>query len=98
MQADRERHFFIFSLPGEAARTPAQRQIFGQDCRIKIGLDYTMKILDWIRIANISDLFNTNMHSTRVTFRKMMIQIDSSHDFHRNSTRVTINVSRLKSE
>jgi len=28
--------------------------------RIRIGLDYTLKILDWIRIAKIFDPFNTN--------------------------------------
>jgi len=38
-------------------------QIFGQYCRIRIGLDYTVKILDWIRIAKISDPFNTNCQS-----------------------------------
>jgi len=36
-------------------------QIFGQCYRIRIGLDYTMKILDWIWIANITDPFNTNV-------------------------------------
>jgi len=39
-------------------------QIFGQYFRIRIGLDYTIKRLDWIRIAKISDMFNT----TRVSF------------------------------
>jgi len=34
-------------------------QIFGQYFRIGIGLFYTIKILDWIRIAKISDPFNT---------------------------------------
>jgi len=33
--------------------------MFGQYYRIAIGLDYTMKILDWIRIAKTSDPFNT---------------------------------------
>jgi len=36
--------------------------MFGQYYRISIGLDYTMKILDWIRIANMSDPFNTSVH------------------------------------
>jgi len=37
-------------------------QIFGQVHRIRIGPDYSMKILDWIRIAKISNLFNTIRH------------------------------------
>jgi len=36
---------------------------FGHYYRIRIGLDYKMKILDWIRIAKISDPFNTSLHS-----------------------------------
>jgi len=35
-------------------------QIFGQVYRIRIGPDYSMKTLDWIRIAKIFNLFNTN--------------------------------------
>jgi len=31
-------------------------------CRIKIGPDYSMNILDWIRISKISDLFNTTVN------------------------------------
>jgi len=34
-------------------------QIFGQVYRMKIGPEYSMKISGWIRIAKISDLFNT---------------------------------------
>jgi len=34
-------------------------QISGQVYRIRIGPDYSKKILDWIRIAKISNLFNT---------------------------------------
>jgi len=34
-------------------------QIFGQVYRIRTGPDCSMKILDWIRIAKISNLFNT---------------------------------------
>jgi len=36
--------------------------MFGQFYRIRIGLDYTMKILDWIRTAIIFDPFNTIEH------------------------------------
>jgi len=39
---------------------PGFDQIFGQYCRIKSGLDCTMKILNWIRIGKISDPFNTS--------------------------------------
>jgi len=35
-------------------------QTFGQVYQIRIGPDYSMKILDWSRIAKISDLFNIN--------------------------------------
>ena len=38
-------------------------QIDGQVYRIRIGPDYTRKILDWIRIAKISKLFNTSKYS-----------------------------------
>jgi len=34
-------------------------KIFGHVYRNRIGLDYTMKIFDWIRMAKISDRFNT---------------------------------------
>jgi len=34
--------------------------VFSDINRIRIGLDYTVTILDWIRIAKISDPFNTN--------------------------------------
>jgi len=34
-------------------------QIFGQVYWIRIGPDYTMKILDWVGIAKIFNLFNT---------------------------------------
>ena len=34
-------------------------KLFGQHYWIKIGLDNTMKTLDWIRMAKHSDLFNT---------------------------------------
>jgi len=37
-------------------------QIFEQVYRIRIGQDFSMKILDWIRIAKLSDLFNINAH------------------------------------
>ena len=37
-------------------------QIFGQVYRIRIGPEYSMKILDWIRIAKISNLFNTTTY------------------------------------
>jgi len=40
-------------------------QIFGQVYRIRIGSDYSVKILDWIRIAKISDLFNTTSQHAR---------------------------------
>jgi len=40
-------------------------QIFGQVYRIRIGPDYSKKILDWIRIPKNSDLFNTNAHPSR---------------------------------
>ena len=36
-------------------------QIFGPYYRIMIGLDETMKILDWVRVAKISDPFNISM-------------------------------------
>jgi len=32
----------------------------------RIGPDYSMKILDWIRIAKISDLFNTSRYTSTV--------------------------------
>jgi len=35
-------------------------QTFGQYYQSCIGLDHIMKILEWIWIAKISDLFNTN--------------------------------------
>jgi len=34
-------------------------QIFGQVYRIRVGPDYSLKILDWSMIAKISDRFNT---------------------------------------
>ena len=37
-------------------------EIFGQVYRIRIAPDYSMKILDWIRIAKVSDLFNTRKY------------------------------------
>jgi len=39
-------------------------QIFGQVYRIWYGTDYKMKILDWIRIAKISDPCNTTRWNT----------------------------------
>jgi len=42
--------------------------MFGQYYRISIGLDYIMKILDWIRIANISDPFNTSVQCAPVVY------------------------------
>ena len=38
-------------------------QIFGQVYRIRIRPDYSTKTLDWIRIAIISNLFNTRGHT-----------------------------------
>ena len=37
-------------------------QIFGQVNRIRIGLDNSKKILDWIRTAKFSNLFNTTVY------------------------------------
>jgi len=43
-------------------------QIFGKFYRIWLGPDYSMKMLDWIRIAKISDLFNTTGYPTGKTY------------------------------
>ena len=37
-------------------------QKFGQVYQIRIAPDCSMKILDWIRISKIPNLFNTNAH------------------------------------
>jgi len=34
-------------------------QMFGENYRISTGLNFTMKILDWIRIAKNTGSFNT---------------------------------------
>jgi len=47
----------------QAIWQPYLDQIFGQFYRIRIGPDCTMKILDWIRITKISNLFNTRVWS-----------------------------------
>ena len=38
-------------------------QIFGPYYRIRIGLNYATKILEWNRFAKISDSFNTKAHT-----------------------------------
>ena len=47
---------FVFRIKTEVD------QIFEQVYRIRIGQDFSMKILDCIRIAKLSDLFNFNAH------------------------------------
>jgi len=51
-------------------------QIFGQVYRIKIGLDYSIKILDWIRIAKISNLFNTTAEASCETCVQIVLLLD----------------------
>jgi len=49
-------------------------KIFGQVYRIRIGPHYSIKILDCIRIAKISDLFNNSgMYKTEVSMARIRI-------------------------
>ena len=43
-------------------------QIFGQYYRIRIGLDCTVRILDWTKIAKISDPFNTRANAVPLAY------------------------------